>query len=187
MMEAHRAKVGGGKNWDRLGAFQFGVLVDEGLREEHKLLDIGCGPLRAGKLLIAYLAPGNYFGIDKNEKAIGDGLAEEVPDSRGASLLINEDFRFDKFRVWFDFLLAHSVFGHLDLERIENCFERARGVMTPASKFLFTFKAVEDGTFHRLYDPEALSNLATRCGLTMTLLPYKHSWASHQWGRVTLK
>jgi len=62
-----RPKTG---RWDKAGNIQFQFLIQEGLKPELTLLDIGCGPLRAGLLFIKYLAPGNYTGIDISQEAI---------------------------------------------------------------------------------------------------------------------
>ncbi|MGR3623740.1 hypothetical protein [Pseudophaeobacter sp.] len=61
--EHYRAYVGPSRQYDFMGATQFCLLITLGLREDHKLLDLGCGPLRAGRFLMMYLAPGHYCGI----------------------------------------------------------------------------------------------------------------------------
>jgi hypothetical protein len=57
---------GGVQEWDRRGLFQLHLLQARGLRRDSRLLDIGCGPLRAGVHFIHFLEPGNYCGIDYN-------------------------------------------------------------------------------------------------------------------------
>ncbi len=59
----YRAYVGPPLEYDLVGASQFRLLTTLGLRAGHRCLDLGCGSLRAGRLLIPYLDPGNYFGI----------------------------------------------------------------------------------------------------------------------------
>ena len=60
----YRSYVGPTHQYDLIGAAQFALLYALGLREHHRLLDIGCGSLRAGRMLISYLAPGGYTGVD---------------------------------------------------------------------------------------------------------------------------
>jgi hypothetical protein len=62
----YRAFVGPFEQYDVIGASQFALLYALGLRQHHRLLDVGCGSLRAGRMLIAYLEPGNYAGIEPN-------------------------------------------------------------------------------------------------------------------------
>jgi SAM-dependent methyltransferase len=57
-----------------MGATQFRLLTTLGLREHHSLLDFGCGSLRAGRLLIPYLLPGRYYGLEPNRCLIEDGI-----------------------------------------------------------------------------------------------------------------
>ena len=74
----YRAYVGPPTDYDLVGAMQFNLLTNLGLREEHYLLDIGCGSLRAGKLLIPYLVPGRYFGIEPERWLIEEGIDNEL-------------------------------------------------------------------------------------------------------------
>lgn len=60
----YRAFVGPLDRYDLLGAGQMALLYLLGLREHHRVLDFGCGSLRLGRLLIPYLRPGRYFGIE---------------------------------------------------------------------------------------------------------------------------
>ena len=54
----YKAYVGPPKKYDLMGAMQFNLLTSFGLRDYHKLLDIGCGSLRSGKMLIPFFSPG---------------------------------------------------------------------------------------------------------------------------------
>lgn len=47
-----------------------------GLLSTHKVADYGCGRLRTGRHLIAFLDPGNYYGLDVTEKFFSAGVAE---------------------------------------------------------------------------------------------------------------
>ena len=59
----HRAYVGKPEEWDLVAARQVTLLLTAGLRDYHRLVDVGCGSLRAGRMLIPYLEPERYFGI----------------------------------------------------------------------------------------------------------------------------
>src|ERR1700754_2300552 len=50
--------------WLALGQMQVDYLERHGLKPEHRMLDIGCGNLRAGRLFIDSLDTGNYYGVD---------------------------------------------------------------------------------------------------------------------------
>src|SRR5437879_7690102 len=63
----YRAYVGPPEDYDLIAAMTFNLLTTLGLRQHHSLLDVGCGSLRIGRLLIPYLNRGKYFGIEPNE------------------------------------------------------------------------------------------------------------------------
>jgi cyclopropane fatty-acyl-phospholipid synthase-like methyltransferase len=48
----YKSYVGNPKHYDLIGKIVFDLLLKYGLKPEHKLLDIGCGSLRIGKLII---------------------------------------------------------------------------------------------------------------------------------------
>ena len=57
----YREYVGTSETYDIGGAIQFNLLTTLGLREHHRLLDVGCGSLRAGRLFIPYLLKGSVL------------------------------------------------------------------------------------------------------------------------------
>jgi cyclopropane fatty-acyl-phospholipid synthase-like methyltransferase len=122
---------------------QFNLLTTLGLREEHSLLDIGCGSLRAGRLFIVYLRPERYFGLEPEawliEEGIKQELGQEILAVKRPTFSYNRDFTLSTFGRHFDFLLAQSVFSHSAPQQIRHVFAEARSVMTPTSVFLATF------------------------------------------------
>jgi cyclopropane fatty-acyl-phospholipid synthase-like methyltransferase len=114
--EHYRAYVGPPGEYDVMGATQFRLLTALGLRETHKLLDFGCGSLRAGRLLIPYLLPGHYFGLEPNKWLIEDGIERELGRDilrvKRPTFRHDEDFRASHFGVQFDFIVAQSIFSH---------------------------------------------------------------------------
>ncbi len=101
----HRAYVGPPKDYDLIAALTVGLLFAAGLRETHKLLDMGCGSLRAGRLLIPYLRPGNYFGIEPNRWLVEEGIEKELGrdliELKRPSFRYVSDFSTDGFGVRF--------------------------------------------------------------------------------------
>src|SRR5579859_6587058 len=114
--QEYRQHVGPADGYDRMSAMQFNLLTYLGLSEEHFLLDIGCGSLRAGRLFIPYLKPGHYFGIEPVEWLLQAGIDHEVGQSQIAikrhSFDSNSEFRLSVFQRDFDFLMAQSIFSH---------------------------------------------------------------------------
>src|SRR5579875_1380257 len=96
----HRSFVGPADQYDLIGAGQFALLYALGLRAHHRLLDIGCGSLRAGRMLIAYLEPERYVGVEPNRWLIDAALRREL----GEGIIALKRPRFDANA---EFALAH--------------------------------------------------------------------------------
>jgi N-acetylglucosaminyl-diphospho-decaprenol L-rhamnosyltransferase len=139
----HRDHVGPADRWERIGRDGFDLLLRHGLREEHRVLDIGCGSLRFGRLLIPFLLPERYCGLEPAEDRVREGLAREVEAVYGPELLSRKAPRFDAnpsfdlevFGERFDLLFAFSVFIHCGREQLEACLRSAAKVMAPSSLF----------------------------------------------------
>lgn len=150
----HREAVGG--RWDEIGDLQYSFLVENGLHPQHRLLDIGCGSLRAGVRLVDYLEPGNYFGTDLVEGLLDAGrfevekagLAHKLPYVNLAQVNRLEV----PFDTEFDFAVAQSLWSHLPLNHIKLCLANLRPKMKADGTFfatIFVIPASEDLTFTR--------------------------------------
>ncbi|MDQ3755216.1 MAG: class I SAM-dependent methyltransferase [Acidobacteriota bacterium] len=137
--------------WDELGKLQFDMLMQQGLKPKHFLLDVGCGSLRGGVHFIRHLEPGHYFGIDKSRELLEAGrrieLARHRLKDRNPVLVVMHDFEFSTLNQRFDFALAQSVFTHLPLNQIIRCIVNVERVLVSGGKFLATFFENRDGKF----------------------------------------
>lgn len=112
----YRAYIGDPENYDLIAATSFNLLTTLGLRDHHRLLDVGCGSLRNGRLLIPYLQPECYVGIEPNQWLVEEGIKNET----GEDLIRLKKARFyycDHGRNLgseerFDFVLLQSIFSH---------------------------------------------------------------------------
>lgn len=144
----HRDIVGG--MWDHLGALQLAFLRERGLKPEHKLLDIGCGSLRAGIHFVDFLEPGNYYGFDSSDALIEAGFEQELaplglthklPRSNLATV---SDFESSGWGVRFDFAIAQSVFTHMPFNKIRACLEKTSASMRSGGEFYATYFVAPD-------------------------------------------
>lgn len=152
----HRRAVGPPKEFDIIGALQFMMLVNLGLRDTHYVLDIGCGSLRAGKLLIPYLNESRYVGIEPNTELIRAGISLELgvfmghafgatmEGPKGSLFWDIADFDLSYTGLKYDFILAHSIFTHAPKAMIVKCLKEAHKVMHKDSIFAFTYKPGPD-------------------------------------------
>ncbi len=142
----HRAAVGG--SWEEIGPLQLNFLQEKGLKPSDRLLDIGCGSLRGGVRFVAYLDPGNYYGLDISQDLIDAGrqeLAAAGLDTRGAHLVVDDSFSFERLGTGFDFALAQSVFTHLSLNSIHRCLVKVSEALRPGGRLYATFFEQEGG------------------------------------------
>ncbi|WP_267245628.1 class I SAM-dependent methyltransferase [Streptomyces sp. PR69] len=172
------AAVGGSpsqERWLAIGRMQFDYLVGHGLTPQDRMLEIGCGNLRAGWRFIDHLEPGHYYGIDispdilieAKKTLVRYGLQDKMP-----YLTAVQDLTFDFLPdAWFTVVHAHSVFSHSPLEVIDECLAHVGRVLAPGGKFDFTFDRTEAAEHQVLredfyYRTETLIRLAERHGLT---------------------
>jgi SAM-dependent methyltransferase len=107
------------------GRLQLSTLVREGIWPSSKMLDIGCGCLRAGYWIVHLLNPGCYFGIEPNEKMLQAGIERVIgPELRAAKrprFDTNDRFDFSVFGEKFDVFLARSIWTHASNCRFKPC------------------------------------------------------------------
>ena len=144
----HRECVGG--LWEEIGQLQLDFLVVQGLKPHHRLLDIGCGSLRAGVKLIRYLDAGHYAGLDLHESLLNagyeielakEGLKHKLPRS---NLVADGEFDFSWCPMQVDFALAQSVFTALPLNFLRICLERLATFMVSDGKFFVSIFEIPD-------------------------------------------
>ncbi|MGW5973514.1 class I SAM-dependent methyltransferase [Streptomyces sp. NPDC055186] len=163
------------EQWARIGRMQFDYLVGHGLSPHHRMLEIGCGNLRAGRLFIDHLEAGHYYGIDISPHillaaqgtVVREGLQAKLPH-----LALADDLTFAFLPAGhFDVVHAHSVFSHSPRHVIEECFAHVGRVLAPGGFFDFTFDRTE-GKEHQVlhedfyYRTETLAGLAAEHGLS---------------------
>lgn len=139
----YRAYVGPPDRFDFISATQFALLFHLGLRDNHRVLDFGCGSLRVGRLLIPFLLSGHYYGIDPNAWLIEDSLNREI----GREILkvkvphfsYNDDFDCTVFGKQFDFVMAQSIVSHTGPDYAKRFFASASSTLMKNGILLFTY------------------------------------------------
>ncbi len=188
----HRAYVGAPEGYDISGALQFNLLTFLGLRQEHYLLDIGCGSLRGGRLFIVYLEPERYYGIEPQQWLVEEAIAKEVGqdliDLKRPVFSNDSHFGLTTFGRQFDFVVAHSIFSHASSTHIERCLSEAKRVMAPNALFVATFMQNErdyegDSWMYPAcvsYSLETIMALGTKQGLACQKIEWPHG-AQQTW------
>ncbi len=167
------------QQWVEFGQMQFDYLVTHGLKPDDRILEIGCGNLRAGRLFIGYLDPGSYYGIDISpeillsaQQVIVDArLQDKLP-----RLTLVGDLTFGFLPAGhFNVVHANSVFTHCPAEIIEECLAHVGRIMAPGAIFDFTFYRTDDDEYQVhgedfYYRTQTLIGLAAKHGLGARLM-----------------
>lgn len=183
----YRAYVGPPEDYDLIAAMTFNLLTTIGLRQHHTLVDIGCGSLRVGRLLIPYLNVSNYVGIEPNAWLIEEGITREI----GRDMVQIKRPRFliggssDVLRgagSSFDFAVAQSIFSHCGPDLLDGWLKGVAPVLAPTGALLATFlpgpqSCVQKGWIYPNcveYTPESLKDAADAAGLQFEVLDWRH-------------
>ncbi len=131
----YRAYVGPADQYDLIGGAQFALLYAVGLREHHRVLDIGCGSLRGGRMLIPYLQPGGYVGVDPHrwliDAAIDEQLGRDILRVKRPRFDHSEDFSLAHLGQ-FDVVLAQGVATNTGPSLLRRLLAAIAGALSPA-------------------------------------------------------
>lgn len=133
--------VGPRNVWAQLVQYQFNLLTGLGLKPEHSLLDIGCGPLTVGLRLIPYLNRNNYVGVDLRTQPLIEAyrlISEHSLGHQNPTLVNSTTFGKDELHNRsFDYMWMSQLSYHLEDHQMEELFAQVRACSKPDSVFLF--------------------------------------------------
>lgn len=109
------------------GNFQFNMLKSNGLKPEMRLLEIGCGCLLTGRLLVDYLAAGHYTALEPNTWLVTTGSAH-FGINKQFTVLARSDF---SSTGTYDFILSHSILSHACTEQLIQFFKAVKTQLLP--------------------------------------------------------
>ena len=192
--DAHyRAYVGPPEDYDLIAAMTFNLLTTLGLRQSHSLLDVGCGSLRIGRLLIPYLNRGKYFGVEPNEWLVEEGIERELGETlvqikRPTFFFSDSPDAVARAKVSFDFVLAQSIFSHCGLDLIKSWLSAVSRSLASDGALVATFLPGEEDSRRTgwiypecvNYRPATLKRAAAEANLRFEILDWKHprqTWA----------
>lgn len=145
--EKRQELVGPAHLWEMKRDFQIAFLKAQGLQPHHYLLDFGCGVLRGGIPLIAYLAPSHYFGYEVRSSVLDEGrkALEESGLAHKAPTLLSGELRDLSIPQRFDFAWAFSVLIHLSDQVLEQVLPWISAHLAPDGR-LFANVNLDAGT-----------------------------------------
>lgn len=182
----YQAFVGPPGQYDFMGATQFRLLCSLGLRAHHRLLDFGCGSLRAGRLFIPYLDADRYCGVEPNrwliEDAVANQLGRDLLEIKRPRFAHNDDFTAGMFGDRFDFIIAQSIFSHTGPDLTAKALASLGASLGPEGLLAATFvegrrNQVDNGWVYPdcvAYRPARIKRFAREAGLFAVRLPWYH-------------
>jgi cyclopropane fatty-acyl-phospholipid synthase-like methyltransferase len=189
----YRAYVGPPEDYDLIAAMTFNLLTTLGLRQHHSLLDIGCGSLRIGRLLIPYLNRGKYFGVEPNEWLVDEGIRRELGESlvqikRPTFFFSDSPDTIAQAKIAFDFAVAQSIFSHCGLDLIKGWLSAISRSLAQNGALVATFLIGEEDSAQTgwiypdcvNYRSATLERAAKDVDLRFEILDWKHprqTWA----------
>jgi SAM-dependent methyltransferase len=123
------------------GLFQLSLLRTAGMLPSSRLLDVGCGPIRAGVHFISFLNARNYYGVDYNNsfiKAASLLVAEKGFSGKHPTLRVVSDFDFSDLNQQFDFVNVFSVLNHCDRQQRRLFFRNIPNLLAPEARLFIT-------------------------------------------------
>ena len=192
--ESHyRAYVGPPEDYDLIAAMTFNLLTTLGLRQHHSLLDVGCGSLRIGRLLIPYLNRGKYFGLEPHQWLVEAGIKHELGEEvvqikRPTFFFTDSPDALTQKRISFDFALAQSIFSHCGLDLIRGWLSAISRSLARDGALVATFLPDEKDSAKTgwvypecvKYRSATLERSAAEANLRFQILDWKHprqTWA----------
>ncbi len=137
------------REWIEHQQMQVAFLMKRGLRPHHRVLDVGCGPLRLGSALLPFLSDGWYFGHDINAKtlALGERMLQRLGvSSERCTLIASGDFSMPAVEQGsIDVAFSNSLFSHLTMNSILCCLLCVASKLKPDGVYYSTFFSLPSG------------------------------------------
>ena len=157
--EKFKSEIGG--SWEEIGNLGFSFIKDK-IKPSESIIDIGCGSLRIGRFLVDYLEPGNYFGVEMQERllnsAVYDVIGVERFKEKKPKLITSSEFNFQEFKeFWPDAKipcvgLAQSLFTHLNFKDMKACFNNLKDFVGDSFTLYATFHSHQGAQHEPDYD-----------------------------------
>jgi SAM-dependent methyltransferase len=183
----YRAYVGPPEDYDLIAAMTFNLLTTLGLRQHHSLLDVGCGSLRIGRLLIPYLNRGKYFGVEPAEWLVTEGIKQELGEAivqikRPTFFFSASPEKVAQAKVSFNFALAQSIFSHCGLDLIKGWLSAVSSSLAEDGALIATFLPGDEDPARAgwiypdcvNYRPATLERAAGEANLRFEILNWRH-------------
>ncbi len=115
-----------------------------GLKKHHKVLEVGVGPMRFARLLIPFLEPNNYCGVEPNKNFVQAGQKKELFPLFGSisryqkpRIVHNAVMDFSEFNDEFDYIICYG--NPLEIETLNLFYQNASQKLKDSGKILYAW------------------------------------------------
>ena len=137
--------------WRQLQHYHLEILQKNGLCPEHRLLDIGCGPLQGGVAFIRYLERDCYVGFDIDPRRIEAALQQIVRHRlavKAPRVFVSSSFANNELKEeTFDFMWASQILYYFNDMTLGKLMAMICRRLSPGGKFLGDTLALEHYEF----------------------------------------
>ena len=143
------AEVGPVGYWRQTRDFQLSFLISQGLQPHNSLLDVGCGVLRGGLPMIAYLDPGGYTGVDIRPDVIATSRSLvgqfELIDKK-PHLHVSSQFGLDCVGEGSqDFIFLFQLLYHLSDDLVQTCLAHCNTMLRSSGRIYANIHSLDVG------------------------------------------
>ncbi|MEC5158701.1 class I SAM-dependent methyltransferase [Chryseobacterium sp. MP_3.2] len=130
-------------------------LLNLGLKEDSKVLELGCGVGIFTKLLGKKISTGSIEAVDLSEKSIAVAK-EELKGKKHLFLAVADVVKYQPKNSDFDFITLMDVIEHIPLEQHGELFENLSKIATPKTLVTINIPNPRYIDYARIHHPESL-------------------------------
>ena len=136
-LEAHMGFRG---QWEEHRRFQFDFAKQMGLKPSSTFIEVGCGPLTLGLLIIGYLDAGHYTGIDVRPEVLNlswQQVGKAGHAAKNPRLVISRSFGLEELaaNARADMMWSFSVLYHLTDALVDQLFAQVAARLQPGGAY----------------------------------------------------
>lgn len=130
-------------------------LLNLGLKEDSKVLELGCGVGIFTKLLSKKISTGILEAVDLSEKSVAVAK-EELKGKRNVFLDVADVVKYDPKNLDFDFITLMDVIEHIPLDQHEELFGNLVKICTDKTQIAINIPNPQYIGYARIHHPESM-------------------------------